>query len=68
MPSPRDFPNPGIEPRSPTLQVDSLPSEPPGKLGGYYKLLILSLRGGGGGLDKLDIDCTRQFYRCPLSK
>ena len=28
-----DLPNPGIEPRSPTLQVDSLPSEPPGKLG-----------------------------------
>ena len=26
-----DLPNPGIEPRSPTLQVDSLPSEPPGK-------------------------------------
>ena len=25
------FPNPGIEPRSPTLQADSLPSEPPGK-------------------------------------
>ena len=24
-------PNPGIKPRSPTLQVDSLPSEPPGK-------------------------------------
>ena len=23
--------NPGIQPRSPTLQVDSLPSEPPGK-------------------------------------
>ena len=23
--------NPGIEPRSPTLQVDSLPAEPPGK-------------------------------------
>ena len=23
--------NPGIEPRSPALQVDSLPSEPPGK-------------------------------------
>ena len=30
-PPPRDLPNPGIEPRSPTLQVDSLPSEPPGK-------------------------------------
>ena len=27
---PGDLPNPGIEPRSPTLQVDSLPSEPPG--------------------------------------
>ena len=25
------FPNPGIEPRSPTLQVDSLPAEPRGK-------------------------------------
>ena len=31
-PPPADFPNPGIEPRSPTLQVDSLLSEPPGKL------------------------------------
>ena len=29
--SPGDLPNPGIKPRSPTLQVDSLPSEPPGK-------------------------------------
>ena len=26
FPSPRDLPNPGIKPRSPTLQVDSLPS------------------------------------------
>ena len=31
FPSPRDLPNPGIEPRSPTLQVDSLPAEPQGK-------------------------------------
>ena len=29
--SPGDLPNPGIEPRSPTLQVDSLPAEPQGK-------------------------------------
>ena len=29
--SPGDFPNPGIEPGSPALQVDSLPSELPGK-------------------------------------
>ena len=27
----RDLPNPGIEPRSPALQVDSLPAEPQGK-------------------------------------
>ena len=29
-PSPGDLPDPGIEPRSPVLQTDSLPSEPPG--------------------------------------
>ena len=31
FPSPGDLPDPGIEPRSPTLQVDSLPAEPQGK-------------------------------------
>ena len=31
FPSPGDLPNPGIEPRSPSLQADALPSEPPGK-------------------------------------
>ena len=30
-PPPGDLPNPETEPRSPTLQVDSLPSELPGK-------------------------------------
>ena len=28
FPSPGDLPNPGIEPRSPALQADSLPSGP----------------------------------------
>jgi len=28
FPSSGDLPNPGIEPRSPALQADSLPSEP----------------------------------------
>ena len=28
FPSLEDLPNPGIEPRSPTLQADSLPAEP----------------------------------------
>ena len=31
FPSPEDLPNPGIEPRSPALQADSLLSELPGK-------------------------------------
>ena len=31
FPSPRDLPDPGIEPGSSTLQADSLLSEPPGK-------------------------------------
>ena len=31
FPSPGDLPNPGMEPRSPALQADSLPAEPPGK-------------------------------------
>ena len=30
-PPPRNLPNAGVEPRSPALQSDSLPSEPPGK-------------------------------------
>ena len=31
FPSPGNVPNPGIKPRSPELQADSLPPEPPGK-------------------------------------
>ena len=31
VPSAGDLPDPGIEPGSPALQADSLPSEPPGK-------------------------------------
>ena len=30
FPSPGDLPDAGIEPRSPALQADSIPSEPPG--------------------------------------
>ena len=32
FPSPEDLPDPGIEPRSPALQADTLPSESPGDL------------------------------------
>ena len=31
FPSPGDLPNPEIQPGSPALQADSLPTEPPGK-------------------------------------
>ena len=37
FPSPGDLPDPGIEPRSPALQADALPSEPPGKSGLNFK-------------------------------
>ena len=41
FPSPGDLPNPGIEPRSPALQVDSLPAE----LSGKPRLCIIPLKG-----------------------
>ena len=42
FPSPGDLPHPGIKPRSPELQADTLPSEPPRKqigasLNKYFK-------------------------------
>ena len=40
---PRDLSNPGIEPRSPTLQADSLLSEPLGKLSDYFLTNILEI-------------------------
>ena len=43
FPSPEDLPDPGIEPRSPTLQADTLSSEPIGKLKEAANLLILEL-------------------------
>ena len=49
FPSPRDLPDPGIEPRSPALQADALPSELPGKppvilqIEYYSQLLYLCL-------------------------
>ena len=39
FPSPGDLPDPRIEPRSPALQADTLPSEPPGKPVGLKELL-----------------------------
>ena len=41
FPSPGDLPNPMMEPGSSALQVDSLPSEPPGKP--YIIVVVFSL-------------------------
>ena len=40
-PPPGDLPNPGIEPRSPALQADTLPAEPQGKPMGEFGWLFL---------------------------
>ena len=42
FPPPGDLLNPGIKPRSPTLQVDSLPTEPPGRPLCLVKELVFS--------------------------
>ena len=41
FPSPRHLPNPGIKPRSPVLQANSLPSEPPGNVCNILHILNL---------------------------
>ena len=43
IPFSTEFPDPGIKPRSPTLQADSLLSEPPGKLTCSLLLLLILL-------------------------
>ena len=45
FPSLGDLPNPGIKPRSPALQADALPSEPPGKpkeCSNYHTIALIS--------------------------
>ena len=48
-PSPRDLPDPGIKPRSPALQADSLPSEPPGQFPGGSVVTTLCFHYQGPG-------------------
>ena len=44
FPSPEDLPNPGIEPKSPMLQADSLPSESLGKPDGLQSMGLQRVR------------------------
>ena len=44
FPSPGDLPDPGIEPRSPALRADALPSEPPeppAKSASTWRLILI---------------------------
>ena len=38
FPSPEDLPDPGMKPRSPALQAETLPSEPPGKYSSLHHI------------------------------
>ena len=53
-PPPEDLPNPGIKPRSPTSQADSLPSEI------FLKFIYVFIFGGAGSL----VLCMRAFSSC----
>ena len=70
IPSPGVLPDPGIEPGSPALQADSLPSKPPGK-----PLKILSLRSNLSSTSELlklyYVTCLINMYNldlCPKRK
>ena len=75
-PPPGDLPNPGIEPWSPALQVDSLPTESPGmpKLHEYHyqiKVMVNFLRlyvCGYNTLNKNGMKYTKvyQYCHCPV--
>ena len=64
MPSPEDLPDPGIKPRSPTLQADALLSEPSGKNTetGMQEISLLPTSYPPGSLPGKTIPCI-PFYR-----
>ena len=57
-PPPGDTPNPGINPRSPTLQVDSLQSVPSGKPKTTEVSVLSLLRGSSQPRNRTGISCT----------
>ena len=61
-PPPRALPNPGIEPRSPSLHVDSLPAEPQGKSQGSYQgSPLLNIK-----FTELSLACWTSAFRVSL--
>ena len=57
FPFPGDLPTPRFKPGSPTLQADSLPTDPPGnsQIGRGMLKLLLKLRGSGAGLKEMQM-------------
>ena len=49
FPSLGDLPDPGIELRSPALQVDSLPSDPPEQMLDQSQVVVTAVATGGHG-------------------
>ena len=61
-PPPGDLPNPGIIPRSPALQADSLPSEPPGKPKNIVVGSLSLLQGNFPTQESNQGLCTGRFF------
>ena len=59
--SPGDFPDPEIKPWSPALQLDALPSEPPGKIN--FMRLFKPERFTLKGPTKYRVGITKDFYQ-----
>ena len=62
FPSPGDLPNQGIEPMSPTLQADVLPSELPGKR--LVCVIPYKLNSSKFGASRLKLPCYYRYF-CP---
>ena len=62
FPSPGDLPNPGIEPRSPTLQAESLPSEPQWKPPNIRVGSLLLLQGSSHPRNQIWVSCFTGWF------
>ena len=60
FPAPEDIPDPGIELPLPTLQVDFLPAEPPGKFTLLSEELFKRLTSGGSSALQFVYSVTRR--------
>ena len=61
FPSPGELPNPGIEPGSPALQADALPSEPPGNKTLTHTIIQKKRNPRESNMDR---NLQRESYEC----